>query len=471
MFVALRDQALAWAKKATKDGEYLCPECGDRVILKAQNSLHMQAHFAHLASSSCAGLESDEHYLMKFWYVDQLETMGAEDIAYERRVYVDQSNWRQPDVAFTWQGKRYAIEIQRTQIPESAIMERTRDIILSGMERAFWVIDNDWKYKVSGPAKTFVGGGFVVNNQGVEHAPMPLEMIAGASVFCFCFFSTSFESHIGYKIWTNYCQSRVSWCEDRLEAFLEEAKAKALQSMKKIGDQLCHYKPSVLEFDRRNGSLIYFATDGVTLTFDFKKHLRKVLKNKNHICSLGPTVAYAYSRHICVEGDRCFVVSDMVASGLGLLKNNWIATSKSKITEFRDAGYYGNKVRRALMLYQDPFGSCGKVPATCESDLVKLRLGEARDHGFDSIQDLVSFKRIISGGDVYTKASAYLDDLFSWEVWVNKSHLVTRSDALDIFGVSVPVPKEWHQKWPNPLPSFLTMKVALLSAYEAELSK
>jgi hypothetical protein len=455
MFVALRDQALVWAKKAAKDGEHLCPECGDRVVLKALNSVYMQAHFAHSASSSCAGLESDEHYLMKFWYVDQLETMGADDIAYERRVYVDHENWRQPDIVFTWQGKRYAIEIQRSQISESAIMERTRDIILAGMERAFWVIDNDWKYKVSGPAKVFVGGGFVVNNQGVEHAPRPLEMIDNAAVFCFCFFSTSFESHIGYKIRTNYCQSRVSWCEDRLEAFLEEAKAKALQSMKKIGEQLCWYHLCVLEFDRRRCA----ASDWS------KKHFRKVPKNKNHLCLLGPTVCDIHDHR------EAFVVSDMVASGLGLLKSNWIATSKSKITEFRDAGYYGNKVRRGLMLYQDPFGSCGRVPATCESDLVKLRLGEARDHGFDSIQDLVSFKRIISGGDVYTKASAYLDDLFSWEAWVNKSHLVTRSNALDIFGVSVPVPKEWHKKWPNPLPSFLTMKVALLSAYEAELSK
>jgi hypothetical protein len=207
----------------------------------------MQAHFAHLSNSSCGGLESDEHFMMKFWYIDQLEEMGAESIAYEQRTYIKDGHWRQPDLAFTWLGRRYAIEVQRSKIGIDNILHRTSDIISTGVCEVFWVLGG-LDYWVSVSEAILCAGGFFEIYAGEVFAPKPEEML----------------------------------------------------------------------------------------------------------------------------------------------------------------------------------------------------------------RDL---------------AEAHLDKLFTWETWVDSSRVITYADSLDLLGVSVPIPKEWHQKWPNPLPSFHVMKLRLLEAYDKEMKR
>jgi hypothetical protein len=183
MFVAMTDEQLIVPAFSATHGEYLCPECRDRVRLKAVSSSYMRAHFAHVVGSSCGGPESHEHLYMKFWYIDQLQTMGAKDIAYERRVYVEDDRWRQPDVAFSWQGRRYAIEVQRSRIDDSVILERSNDLMRSGFDRVFWVICRKWVDEVGHLAGLHVAGSFAITNEAIS-APMPRDMVDSLGV-CF----------------------------------------------------------------------------------------------------------------------------------------------------------------------------------------------------------------------------------------------------------------------------------------------
>lgn len=188
MFFALHRDEVVWAKHASDHEAYTCPGCGEGLYLRAQGSSKRQVHFVHYAHSNCAGFgrESEDHLMMKHWYIEQLQEMGADDIAYEKRRYVDAEKWRQPDVAFAWHGKRYAIEVQRTQIPDAIIIDRTRDIIATGIERPFWVISHHWGTG-KGLVELFVGGSFRVEKDEVA-APSPLSMLMTASSW-FCFWS------------------------------------------------------------------------------------------------------------------------------------------------------------------------------------------------------------------------------------------------------------------------------------------
>lgn len=238
MFIATIDGNAVWASSARRANSHTCPGCGSEVRLKAQNSAFMQAHFAHVANSSCGGLgvESDEHFALKYWYVAQLEAMGASDISYEKRVYIHDAKWRQPDIAFTWKGRRYAIEVQRSKISDEKILERTNDLMMAGIDRALWVIHDKWADTVTSKTRLHVGGTFNVDRKSIT-APFPLDMMAMPRP-CFWDFSDVHAKDIGGRHTLRLCgYPRPDFSRARTEKIL---KLQLVSKVSSNGNMVCH---------------------------------------------------------------------------------------------------------------------------------------------------------------------------------------------------------------------------------------
>lgn len=128
--LSLGDQ---WDKKeliAIRSKEkFHCPECKEEVILKLGSKKIW--HFSHLPGSSCEHQyerESSYHLAGKIQLYDWLKKQGI-DAELEK---FDPLARQKPDIAFEWNGKKYAIEFQCSIIPEELFVKRTSRYLENG---------------------------------------------------------------------------------------------------------------------------------------------------------------------------------------------------------------------------------------------------------------------------------------------------------------------------------------------------
>ncbi|WP_210364557.1 competence protein CoiA family protein [Bacillus sp. REN3] len=102
--------------------KFYCPECNEEVILKLGSKRIW--HFSHQAGSSCESQyerESDYHLSGKLKLFEWLVKQGI-DAELEK---FDPLVRQKPDIAFSWNGKKYALEYQCSVIPEELFIKRT----------------------------------------------------------------------------------------------------------------------------------------------------------------------------------------------------------------------------------------------------------------------------------------------------------------------------------------------------------
>ncbi|MGA9227883.1 MAG: competence protein CoiA family protein [Mesobacillus sp.] len=128
--LSLGDQ---WDKKeliAIRSKEkFHCPECKEEVIMKLGSKKIW--HFSHLSGNSCEHQyerESNYHLAGKLQLYNWLKNQG---INAELEKF-DPSARQKPDIAFDWQGKKYAIEFQCSIIPEEIFIKRTASYFKNG---------------------------------------------------------------------------------------------------------------------------------------------------------------------------------------------------------------------------------------------------------------------------------------------------------------------------------------------------
>ena len=124
MLVALHENSRLDAFSAKKGLSYVCPNCGDDVILK-QGRIVIH-HFAHKPPTDCSWAkgETREHLLAKTLIRDAFRAKSYQ-AEFEAEV-LSGSGDRRADVLLTnGSGARFAIEIQHTPILYDAIERRT----------------------------------------------------------------------------------------------------------------------------------------------------------------------------------------------------------------------------------------------------------------------------------------------------------------------------------------------------------
>lgn len=121
-----------------KKEEFVCPVCGDEVILKLGDQRIF--HFAHKRAGTCLEYyegETQTHMEGKLqlyhWLISQKIPAILE--------YYDQEIQQRPDIMFKYQGKKYALEYQCSPLPEEVFMKRTRTYLRNGYT-PLWIISN-----------------------------------------------------------------------------------------------------------------------------------------------------------------------------------------------------------------------------------------------------------------------------------------------------------------------------------------
>ncbi|MGJ7919595.1 competence protein CoiA [Neobacillus sp. LXY-4] len=106
--------------------KFYCPRCKEGVILKIGSK--KVSHFAHYKSSSCSEQyerESAYHLLGKQQLYLWLKEQGFQP---ELEAY-DEVIKQRPDIRFTFQNIRYAVEYQCSTIPDESFIKRTRNYL------------------------------------------------------------------------------------------------------------------------------------------------------------------------------------------------------------------------------------------------------------------------------------------------------------------------------------------------------
>ena len=122
-----------WDKKnlsAIRSKEkFSCPECNEEVILKLGSKRIW--HFSHQSGSSCQNQyerESEYHLSGKLLLYHWLRKQGI----HAELEKFDPLIRQRPDIAFDWQGQKYAIEFQCSVIPEELFVKRTNKYLEYG---------------------------------------------------------------------------------------------------------------------------------------------------------------------------------------------------------------------------------------------------------------------------------------------------------------------------------------------------
>ena len=111
-------------KELRKSEAFYCPECEERVILKAGTK--KIPHFAHQKGAVCSESyerESEYHLKGKLALFKWLEMQG---LSPELEPYMKEIAQR-PDLGFTFKDRKYAIEFQCSTIPEELFFKRTEN--------------------------------------------------------------------------------------------------------------------------------------------------------------------------------------------------------------------------------------------------------------------------------------------------------------------------------------------------------
>ncbi|WP_181884627.1 competence protein CoiA [Neobacillus piezotolerans] len=109
--------------------EFFCPVCGGKMMLKlGERKIFHFAHLKDACEESSFERESESHLSGKLALFDWLKTQGIQP-AME---YYDPVIRQRPDIAFHFNGFRYAIEFQCSAIPEDLFMKRTNTYLSAG---------------------------------------------------------------------------------------------------------------------------------------------------------------------------------------------------------------------------------------------------------------------------------------------------------------------------------------------------
>ncbi|MBT2678227.1 competence protein CoiA [Bacillus sp. ISL-35] len=103
--------------------KFYCPDCGEEVIMKLGSKKIW--HFSHTASGSCQyeyDRESEYHLSGKLKLYNWLKKQGI----YAELEKFDQQMRQKPDIAFDWNGQKYAIEFQCSIIHADIFEKRTK---------------------------------------------------------------------------------------------------------------------------------------------------------------------------------------------------------------------------------------------------------------------------------------------------------------------------------------------------------
>ncbi|MFC7062804.1 competence protein CoiA [Halobacillus seohaensis] len=133
-----------------KQTTFYCPICNEALIIRLGNT--MTPHFAHLPSSQCEMKqrgESDYHDSGKWLLYQWLKNQGY-DVKVE--AYVPEIKQR-PDLLFTVNDKRIAVELQCATIPTDQVESRTKGYHAEGIF-PLWILGSNQlqrkgKYQIS----------------------------------------------------------------------------------------------------------------------------------------------------------------------------------------------------------------------------------------------------------------------------------------------------------------------------------
>ncbi|WP_052342775.1 competence protein CoiA [Bacillus sp. EB01] len=110
-------------KQLRDDEEFLCPSCGEQVILKLGTKRIF--HFSHLkdgCEESKYDRESEYHLAGKLALFNWLRRQGIPAAVEQYDPYIRQ----RPDITFLHQNRHYALEFQCSTIPEECFIKRTQ---------------------------------------------------------------------------------------------------------------------------------------------------------------------------------------------------------------------------------------------------------------------------------------------------------------------------------------------------------
>jgi competence protein CoiA len=113
-----------------KNGQFYCPVCGEKLVVKL--GIQRISHFAHFhLSTTCAEYERESEYHMraKLQLYHWLKTQSSN---VELEVFLPEIKQR-PDLMFTFQGKRYCVEYQCSSISVELFEKRSKGYLTNGM--------------------------------------------------------------------------------------------------------------------------------------------------------------------------------------------------------------------------------------------------------------------------------------------------------------------------------------------------
>jgi competence protein CoiA len=116
-------QNFKYLQALRQKGEFYCPGCKEKMILKIGTK--KISHFAHYRGSSCSEQferESEYHLLGKQKLYLWLKEKGLQP---ELEAF-DQQIRQRPDIRFTYENIRYALEFQCSTIPDEVFFKRTQ---------------------------------------------------------------------------------------------------------------------------------------------------------------------------------------------------------------------------------------------------------------------------------------------------------------------------------------------------------
>jgi len=139
--ICLADFPLNAPFKALREKEtFYCPNCKEKLVLKIGTK--KITHFAHKSGSSCCEQYENEtayHLSGKQKLYLWLKMKGLEP----ELEYFDRDIRQRPDIRFTFENKRYAIEYQCSVIPDEVFMNRTKNY-LEHQYTPIWILGGEF---------------------------------------------------------------------------------------------------------------------------------------------------------------------------------------------------------------------------------------------------------------------------------------------------------------------------------------
>jgi competence protein CoiA len=119
--------------------EFVCPVCGDNVSLKLGDQRIF--HFAHKRGGKCRDFYENESVYHMEGKRQLFQWLRRQKIPSELEYY-DKEIQQRPDIMFTYNRKKYALEFQCSSIPEKVFMKRTNTYLRNGYQ-PLWIIGSN----------------------------------------------------------------------------------------------------------------------------------------------------------------------------------------------------------------------------------------------------------------------------------------------------------------------------------------